>query len=140
MQDPGSSIPTREFGIILATAFCKEKTATSPDLKEAFEAHLEETRGQIERLDQVCASLDEKVRGKHCDGIAGIIDAESMRLAIDRRPALMIFPLSRSLNKALRRMMALAGALLEVFGLVVVALEALQDLGDARFPFSSLRS
>src|SRR4030095_4082460 len=33
------------------------KTATSPDLKEAFEAHLEETRGQIERLDQVFASL-----------------------------------------------------------------------------------
>ena len=50
------------------------KTASSPDLKEAFEAHLEETRGQIERLDQVFASLDEKVRGKHCDGIAGIID------------------------------------------------------------------
>ncbi|MET0215445.1 MAG: ferritin-like domain-containing protein, partial [Vicinamibacterales bacterium] len=50
------------------------KTATSPDLKDLFEAHLEETRGQIERLDQVFASLDEKVRGKHCDGIAGIID------------------------------------------------------------------
>ena len=50
------------------------KTATAPDLKEAFQAHLEETRGQIERLDQVFASLDEKVRGKHCEGIAGIID------------------------------------------------------------------
>ena len=50
------------------------KTATSPNLKEAFETHLEETRGQIERLDQVFASLDEKVRGKHCEGIAGIID------------------------------------------------------------------
>ena len=62
-----------------------------------------------------------------------------MRLAIERRPAL-IFPLSRSLDEALRRLMALAGALLEVFGLVVVASEALQDLGDARFPFFSLRS
>ena len=61
----------------------------------------------------------------------------SVRLAIERRPALF-FPLSRSLE-ALRRLMALAGALLEVFGLVVVALEALQDLGDARFPFFSLR-
>jgi hypothetical protein len=30
--------------------------------------------------------------------------------------------------------------LLEVFGLVVMALEAFQDLGDARFPFFSLRS
>lgn len=50
------------------------KTASSPELKSAFEAHLEETRGQIERLDQVFAALDEKVRGKHCEGIAGIID------------------------------------------------------------------
>ena len=50
------------------------KAATNPKLREAFEAHLEETQGQIERLEQVFESLDEKVRGKHCDGIAGIID------------------------------------------------------------------
>ena len=40
----------------------------------AFETHLQETQGQIERLEQVFESLDEKVRGKHCDGIAGIIE------------------------------------------------------------------
>jgi ferritin-like metal-binding protein YciE len=39
-----------------------------------FEAHLQETLGQIARLEQVFGSLDEKVRGKRCDGIAGIID------------------------------------------------------------------
>jgi ferritin-like metal-binding protein YciE len=50
------------------------KAATSPDLRTAFEAHLEETRGQITRLEAAFASLDEKVRGKHCDGIAGIIE------------------------------------------------------------------
>jgi ferritin-like metal-binding protein YciE len=50
------------------------KAATSPELREAFETHLEETRGQIERLEQVFASLEEKVRGKHCDGMAGIIE------------------------------------------------------------------
>jgi ferritin-like metal-binding protein YciE len=50
------------------------RTASSPDLRTAFESHLEETRGQVERLEQVFASLDEKVRGKHCDGIAGIIE------------------------------------------------------------------
>ena len=49
------------------------KAATAPRLREAFESHLEETRGQIDRLEQVFASLDEKVRGKHCDGMAGII-------------------------------------------------------------------
>ena len=50
------------------------KAATSPELRAAFESHLEETRGHVDRLEQVFASLDEKVRGKHCEGIAGIID------------------------------------------------------------------
>ena len=50
------------------------KAAAAPKLREAFEAHLKETQGQIERLEQVFESLDEKVRGKHCDGIAGIIE------------------------------------------------------------------
>ncbi|HVZ60567.1 MAG TPA: ferritin-like domain-containing protein [Terriglobales bacterium] len=50
------------------------KAAASEELRAAFENHLEETRGQVERLEKVFASLDEKVRGKHCDGIAGIIE------------------------------------------------------------------
>jgi ferritin-like metal-binding protein YciE len=50
------------------------KAASSPDLRTAFEEHLEETRAQIERLEQVFESLDEKARGKHCEGIAGIIE------------------------------------------------------------------
>jgi ferritin-like metal-binding protein YciE len=49
------------------------KAAGSPDLRTAFETHLEETRGHVERLEQVFANLGEKVQGKHCDGIAGII-------------------------------------------------------------------
>ena len=53
------------------------KAASSPELREAFESHLEETKGQIDRLESVFASLDEKVRGKHCDGIAGIIEEGS---------------------------------------------------------------
>ena len=50
------------------------KAATSPVLREAFESHLEETRGHVERLEQVMEGLGEKVRGKHCDGIEGIIE------------------------------------------------------------------
>ena len=50
------------------------KASTSSGLRAAFEAHLEETMGHVERLEQVFASLDEKVRGKHCDGMAGIIE------------------------------------------------------------------
>jgi len=50
------------------------KAATNAKLRQAFEMHLKETQGQIQRLDQVFESLDEKPRGKHCDGIAGIIE------------------------------------------------------------------
>lgn len=50
------------------------KKATSEDLTAAFQAHLEETRGHVEKLEQVFGTLDEKVRGKHCDGIEGIIE------------------------------------------------------------------
>jgi ferritin-like metal-binding protein YciE len=50
------------------------KAATAPPLRAAFLGHLEETRGHVDRLEQVFASLNEKVRGKHCDGIAGIIE------------------------------------------------------------------
>ncbi len=50
------------------------KAACSPDLQSAFETHLEETKGQIERLEEVFASVDERPKGKHCEGIAGIIE------------------------------------------------------------------
>jgi ferritin-like metal-binding protein YciE len=50
------------------------KASTSADLRTAFESHLEETRGHVDRLEQVFESLEEKVRGKHCEGIAGIIE------------------------------------------------------------------
>jgi ferritin-like metal-binding protein YciE len=49
------------------------KAANSPALRDAIESHLEETRQQVERLEQVFESIEEKARGKHCDGIAGII-------------------------------------------------------------------
>ena len=50
------------------------KAANSPELKEAIESHLEETRNQVQRLEQVFAAVEEKARGKHCEGIAGIIE------------------------------------------------------------------
>jgi ferritin-like metal-binding protein YciE len=50
------------------------KAANSPELKEAIENHLEETRQQVQRLEQVFATIEEKARGKHCEGIAGIIE------------------------------------------------------------------
>jgi ferritin-like metal-binding protein YciE len=50
------------------------KAASSAGLRQAFVSHLEQTRGHVERLERVFAGLDEKVRGKHCAGIAGILE------------------------------------------------------------------
>ena len=49
------------------------KAASDEQLRDAFTQHLEETRGQVERLEQVFASLDQKPKGKRCMGMEGII-------------------------------------------------------------------
>jgi ferritin-like metal-binding protein YciE len=53
------------------------KAVTNDDLRKALSAHLEETRGQVVRLEQTFESLDLKPRGKHCAGMAGILEEGS---------------------------------------------------------------
>ena len=48
--------------------------AKSPELKELFTAHLEETKGQVERLKQVFEQLGETPTGSHCNGMEGVIE------------------------------------------------------------------
>jgi ferritin-like metal-binding protein YciE len=50
------------------------QASSNPRLREAFESHRDETEGHIARLEQVFERLGERVRDKHCDGIAGIIE------------------------------------------------------------------
>jgi ferritin-like metal-binding protein YciE len=50
------------------------RAASSPELRAAFESHLEETREQVGRIEEVFDRLGEKARGKHCEGMAGIIE------------------------------------------------------------------
>ena len=61
--------------------------ATREELSAAFESHLEETEGQINRLERVFELLDEKPRGKHCAGIAGIIEEGNETLNEDMEDA-----------------------------------------------------
>ncbi len=50
------------------------KEATSPELKQAFEKHRDETEGQVERLNEIFESMGRPARGKTCEAIIGIID------------------------------------------------------------------
>ena len=65
------------------------KASTNDELREAFESHLEETMGQITRLERVFELLDEKPRGKHCAGMAGIIEEGNEKLEEDMEDAVM---------------------------------------------------
>ena len=49
------------------------KACESPELKRAFERHLEETRRQVDRLDQIGEELEIKMTGKKCKGMEGLI-------------------------------------------------------------------
>jgi ferritin-like metal-binding protein YciE len=59
------------------------KGATSPDLKRAFERHLEETRRQVERLEQIGEALDVRLTGKKCKGMEGLIEEGKELLSED---------------------------------------------------------
>ena len=65
------------------------KAASSPELRAAFEKHLNETRTHVERLEAVFASIDQKARGKHCDGMAGIIEEGKTKMKEDLDDATM---------------------------------------------------
>src|SRR6202020_3634272 len=48
--------------------------ANSKELKSLFTLHLDETKGQVDRLKQVFEILGEKTTGEHCNGMEGVIE------------------------------------------------------------------
>jgi ferritin-like metal-binding protein YciE len=59
----------------LVTALPKmAKAAQAPELKAAFEKHAAETKGQVDRLEQVFKLIEEPARGKTCDAINGLVE------------------------------------------------------------------
>lgn len=65
------------------------KAATSTQLKRAFESHLKETKGQVERLDQVFADLDVSPKGKKCKAMEGLVEEGAEWMEEDADPDVM---------------------------------------------------
>jgi ferritin-like metal-binding protein YciE len=63
------------------------KAATHPELQAAFEEHLEQTEGQIERLEQAFKLLGMPAKGKKCDGMAGLIEEGRKMIEEDAEPS-----------------------------------------------------
>jgi ferritin-like metal-binding protein YciE len=51
--------------------------ASSPELKEAFEKHLEQTKGHVQRLEELFEQRDESPKGKTCKAMKGLIEEGS---------------------------------------------------------------
>lgn len=50
------------------------KAATTPELNEALLSHLEETKGQVERLEKIAEIVGKKLTGKTCAGMHGVLE------------------------------------------------------------------
>src|SRR5256886_9510873 len=59
------------------------KGASSPELKDAFEKHLKQTKGHVQRLEQLFEQLDQSPKGKTCHGMKGLIEEGSEILKED---------------------------------------------------------
>jgi ferritin-like metal-binding protein YciE len=53
------------------------KAASSDELREGFEKHLEQTRGHVQRLEKIFQALGESPKGKTCKGMQGLIEEGS---------------------------------------------------------------
>jgi len=63
------------------------KGATSESLKASIEEHLEQTKEQVERLEQIFESLDKAPRAEHCKAMEGLIEEGADLLKEDGEPS-----------------------------------------------------
>lgn len=63
------------------------KGANDSKLKQLFQDHLEETKGQVLRLKEVFERLGEKPTGQHCNGMEGIVEEGADALEKDEEGA-----------------------------------------------------
>ena len=65
------------------------RAATNPDLSAAFLTHLDETRGQIERLDQVVESCEIRLKRVKCVAMEGLVEeGQELIDGVERGPVL----------------------------------------------------
>ncbi|HEX7363182.1 MAG TPA: ferritin-like domain-containing protein [Bryobacteraceae bacterium] len=57
------------------------KAAHEPKLKEAFETHLEQTQGHVQRLEQAFEELGAKAKTKVCKGMQGLVEEGQEKIA-----------------------------------------------------------
>jgi ferritin-like metal-binding protein YciE len=62
------------------------KNAQSPDLQKAFQEHLRQTEGHVERIERIFTELGGSPRGKKCVGMEGLVEEGNELLQEDAEP------------------------------------------------------
>jgi ferritin-like metal-binding protein YciE len=62
------------------------KKTSNPQLRQAFEEHVEVTRKQVERLDKIFERLERSPRGKKCKGMEGLLEEGKEMMEEDMAP------------------------------------------------------
>ena len=65
------------------------EAATSEELREAFQTHLEETETQVERLEKIGEKLGETMSGKKCKAMEGLVEEGEEIMEEDATPAML---------------------------------------------------
>jgi ferritin-like metal-binding protein YciE len=65
------------------------KKASAPELRSAFEEHLQVTQGHVQRLEQIFEELGMAARGKPCRGMEGLIEEGKELMQEDAEPEVM---------------------------------------------------
>ena len=66
------------------------QAATSPTLKQAFEAHLQETRQQVARLEQAGQQIGAPMQGAPCEAMQGLAAEAERLIAQHQRGPLLV--------------------------------------------------
>jgi ferritin-like metal-binding protein YciE len=59
------------------------RAASSDELRQGFEEHLEQTKGHVQRLEKIFQTLGESPKGKKCKGMEGLIEEGSEAMEED---------------------------------------------------------
>jgi ferritin-like metal-binding protein YciE len=62
------------------------KNAQSPDLQKAFQEHLRQTEGQVDRIERIFSEMGGSPRGKKCVGMEGLVEEGNELLQEDVDP------------------------------------------------------
>jgi len=65
------------------------EAASSPELKRAFQEHLRQTEGQVERLEQCFEQLDTEAEGNECKGRKGLLEEGEDLMDEDAEPEVL---------------------------------------------------